>query len=58
MRKRINFAIAATIVALALIFWVKASGVENHADAARPKFQLSAPMASPYLPVQTLEPVY
>jgi hypothetical protein len=58
MRKRINFAIAATIVAVALIFWVRASGVENKADAARPKFRLSAPVASPYPPVQTLDPVY
>jgi hypothetical protein len=58
MRKHISFAIAATIVGLAMVFWVKASVVETNADVARPKLDLSSPMSNPYLPIQVLEPVY
>jgi hypothetical protein len=58
MRKHISFAIAATIVDLAMVFWVKASVVETNADVALPKLDLSSPMSNPYLPIQVLEPVY
>ena len=58
MRKHLSFAIAAAIVGLAIVFWVKASVVETNADVARPKLDLSSPMSSPYLPVQVLDPVY
>jgi hypothetical protein len=58
MRKHIGFAIAATIVGLATAFWVKASVVETNAAAARPKAEVASPMSNPYLPIQTLDPVY
>jgi hypothetical protein len=58
MCKYISFAIAATIVGLAMIFWIKTSVVETNADVARPKLDLSSPMSNPYLPVQELDPVY
>jgi hypothetical protein len=56
MRKHISFAIAATIVGLAMIFWLKASAVETDTD--RPRIELSSPVSNPYLSVQTLNPVY
>jgi hypothetical protein len=58
MRKHISFAIAATIMGLAMVFWVKASVVETNADVVRPKLDLSSPMSNPYLPVKVLGPVY
>jgi hypothetical protein len=59
MQKRIYFAIATAIVGLAVGLWAKASVVEsNDEDVAQPKFELSSPNVKPYLPVQTLEPVY
>jgi hypothetical protein len=59
MQKRIYFAIATAIVGLAVGFWVNASVVESKGDdVAQPKFELSSPIVTPYLPVQTLEPVY
>ena len=58
MRKHISFAIAATIVGLAMVFWVKASVVETNADVARPRADLSSPMSNPYLSIRVLGPVY
>jgi hypothetical protein len=58
MRKYISVTIAATVVGLAMVFWVKASVVKTSADVAEPKVDLSSPMSNPYLPVQTLNPVY
>ena len=58
MRKHISFVIAAAIVGLAMVFWVKAGVVKTNADVARPKLDLSSPISNPYLPVQVLEPVY
>jgi hypothetical protein len=58
MRKHISFAIAATIMGLAMVFWVKASVVETNADVVRPKLDLSSSMSNPYLPVKVLGPVY
>jgi hypothetical protein len=56
MEKRVYFAIAIAIVGLAVGFWVKASVMES--NAAQPKFELSSSLASPYLPVRTLDAVY
>jgi hypothetical protein len=56
MRKHISFAIAATMVGLALIFLVKSDVVETNADVARPG--ASSPMSTPYLPVKVLDPIY
>ena len=36
MRKHLSFAIAAAIVGLAIVFWVKASVVETNADVVQP----------------------
>jgi hypothetical protein len=58
MRKYISFTIAATVVGLAMVFWVKASVVKTNAEVARPKLDLSSPMSNPYLPIQVLDPVY
>jgi hypothetical protein len=58
MRKLINFAIAATIVGLAMVFWVKAGVVEIDAEIARPMVVLSSPMSNPYLPFRVMDPVY
>jgi hypothetical protein len=59
MQKRIYFAIATAIMGLALGFWIKPSVVQSKGDdVAQPKFELSSPNVKPYLPVQTLEPVY
>ena len=58
MRKHINFAIAATIVGLAMVFWAQASVVNTNAEIALPMVVLSSPMSNPYLPFRVLEPVY
>ncbi len=58
MRKHISFAIAATIVGLALIFLVKSNVVETNADVVRPRADLSSPMSGPYLPIRVLDPAY
>ena len=58
MRKHISFVIAAAIVGLAMVFWVKAGVVKTNADVARPKLDLSSPISNPYIPVQVLEPLY
>jgi hypothetical protein len=57
MRKHIKFAIAATIVGLAMVLWTKAGVVETDA-IARPMVVLSPPISNPYLPFRVLEPVY
>jgi hypothetical protein len=48
MRKHISFAIAATILGLAMVFWVKDSMVETNASVARQTADLSSPMSKPY----------
>lgn len=58
MRKHISFAIAATIVGLAMVFLVKAGVVETNADVARPRVDLSSPLSNPYLSLRVLDPVY
>jgi hypothetical protein len=60
MRKHTSFAMAATIMALAMIFWAKASVVATNADVVRPKVGLSpyAVMSNSYLPIQVIDEVY
>ena len=48
MRKHISFAFAATILGLAMVFWVKAGMVENNANVARQTADLSSLMSKPY----------
>jgi hypothetical protein len=60
MRKHASFAIAATIMALAMIFWARSSVVATNADIIRPKVGLSpyVVMSNPYLPIQVIDEVY
>ena len=60
MRKHTGFAMAATIVALAAVFWAKSSVVATNAEIVRPKVGLSpyVVMTHPYLPIQVIEEVY
>jgi hypothetical protein len=60
MKKRIGFAIVATIMGLVMILWGKSSVVATNADIVRPKVGLSpyVVMTSPYLPIQAMEEVY
>ena len=59
MRKRIGFAVAAVIIALALLL-IRTSVVATHADTDRPK-GVGSPYivtSNPYLPIQVLEQAY
>jgi hypothetical protein len=60
MRKNTSFAIVATMLGLAMIFWVKSSVVATSADAIRPKVGLTTYNLAPssYLPIQLVEPVW
>ena len=59
MRKHTSFGIAATAIALAMIFWAKSS-VEAITDAARPGIAVPSyvVVSSPYLPIKAIEEVY
>jgi hypothetical protein len=52
MRKHISFTIAATIVGLTIVFWAKASVLENK------KVELSSRASTPNLTFQVLAPAY
>jgi len=59
MRKNTSFAIVATIIGLAIVFWAKSSVEATSADIARPKLAISAHAGTPpYLPIQVMDPVY
>jgi hypothetical protein len=60
MRKNASFAIVATIMGMAMIFWAKSSVVATSADVVRPKVGLSSYVVTPssYLPFQVIEPIY
>ena len=58
MRKHMSFAIAATIVGLAIFFWISADVVETNADVVQQMLDRSSPMAAPYLPFEVLDPAY
>ncbi len=59
MGKNASFAVAATMMGLAMIFWVKSSVVATSADV-RPKVGMSSFVvtSSSYLPFQVIEPIY
>ena len=59
MRKHTSFGIAATAIALAMIFWAKSS-VEAITDVARPRIAVPSyvVVSSPYLPIHAIEEVY
>jgi hypothetical protein len=60
MRKHASFGIAATAMALAMIFWAKSSVQATHTDGARsrPGVPSYVVVSSPYLPIQAMEEVY
>jgi hypothetical protein len=59
MRKNTSFAIAATMLGLAMIFWVKSSVVATSADMVRPNVGMSnTAMPGSFLPVKALEPIW
>ena len=59
MRKNTSFAIAATMLGLATLFWAKSSVVATSADLARPQVEISiGAMAGLFLPVKAVEPVW
>jgi hypothetical protein len=59
MRKNTGFAVAATIMGLAIILWAKSSVVATNAEVVRPKVAASPyVMTHPYLPIRTIEEVY
>ncbi|HEY2183438.1 MAG TPA: hypothetical protein VGH39_00475 [Xanthobacteraceae bacterium] len=60
MRKNISFAIAATMLGLAMIFWAKSSVVASHVEVVRPIAGSSPYIVMPrsYLPIQVIEKAY
>jgi hypothetical protein len=63
MRKHISFAIAATILGLAMVFWAISSVAYTNADIVRPKVErpkveLSSSMSHPHPPAQVLTPIF
>ncbi len=56
MRKHISFTIAATIVGLAMAFWLTAAVIETDAGVAGPALYSSLP--NPHLPVHAFKPIY
>jgi hypothetical protein len=59
MRKNTSFAIVATMLGLAMLFWVKSSVVATSADLARPQAGMSnGTMAGSFLPVKAIQPIW
>jgi hypothetical protein len=58
MRKNTSFAIAATMLGLATIFWAKSSVVATSADMVRPKVAMSYVAVGSYLPFKAVEPIW
>ena len=60
MRKHASFGIAATAMALAMIFWAKSNVEATNSDVARPRIGVASyvVVSSPYLPIHALEEVY
>lgn len=60
MRKHTSFAVAAMILGLSTVFWIKSGVVATGADVVRPKVGLANYVLTPssYLPFQVMEPIY
>jgi hypothetical protein len=59
MLKNASFAVAATTLGLAILFWAKSSVVATSADLTRPQVGISiGVMAGLFLPVKAVEPVW
>jgi hypothetical protein len=60
MRKHASFGIAATAMALAMIFWAKSSVEATNGDVTRPRIGVPSyvVVSNPYLPIRAIEAVY
>jgi hypothetical protein len=58
MCKHISFAIAATILGLAMVFWVKDSMVETNVNVARQRADLLSPMSKPYRAIPVFDLIH
>ena len=58
MRKNTSFAIAATMMGMAMLFWAKSSIVASSADIRQMAGMSPYLTTTSYLPFRTLEPVY
>jgi len=58
MRKHISFAIAATILGLAMVFWAISSVAYTNANVARQTADLSSPMSKPYRAIPVFDLVH
>jgi hypothetical protein len=58
MRKNTSFAVAATMMGLAMLFWAKSSMVASSADVRQMAGMSPSLTTISYLPFRTLEPVY
>jgi hypothetical protein len=59
MRKNASFAIAATMLGLATLFWLKSGVVATSAEMARPQLVMSfVAMPGSFLPVKAVEPIW
>jgi hypothetical protein len=60
MRKHTSFAVAAMILGLSSMFWIKSGVVATGADVGRPKAGVAnyVVASSSYLPIQVMEPIY
>ncbi len=60
MRKHTTFAMAAMILGLSTMFWIKSGVVATGADAPRPQAGPTNYIVTPitYLPFQVMEPIY
>jgi hypothetical protein len=63
MRKHVSFAIAATVLVLAVVFWsisgvIQTAASSGRSKAAAPTYRVIQVPPTAYLPVKELEPVY
>jgi hypothetical protein len=58
MRKHISFAIAATILGLAMVLWFKANMVETNTNVARQTADLSSPMSKTYRAIPVFDLIH
>jgi hypothetical protein len=63
MRKQVSFAIAATVLGLALGFWtivgiVETTGSVGRSKAVAPTYRVIEVQPAAYLPGRVIEPVY
>jgi hypothetical protein len=59
MRKNTSFTVAAAVMGVAMVFWVKSAVVASSADVrAHASTPLYFVTSAPYLPVRMAEPVW